>query len=46
VSRGIWGGGLCKNIRRGWGKFSSHTEFEVGEGFYVIGSGMICGVGI
>jgi hypothetical protein len=24
--------GLRKNIRRGWGKFSSHTKFEVGDG--------------
>jgi hypothetical protein len=24
--------GLWKNIRRGWGKFSSHTRFEVEDG--------------
>jgi hypothetical protein len=29
------GVGLWKNIRRGWGKLSSHTRFEVGEGFNV-----------
>jgi hypothetical protein len=27
--RGSLGLGLWKNIRRGWGKFSSHTKFEV-----------------
>jgi hypothetical protein len=25
--------GVMKNIRSGWGKFSSHTRFKVGEGF-------------
>jgi hypothetical protein len=24
--------GLWRNIRRGWGKFSNHTRFEVGDG--------------
>jgi hypothetical protein len=24
--------GLCKNIKRGWEKFSSHIRFEVGDG--------------
>jgi hypothetical protein len=24
--------GLWKNIIRGWGKFSSHTRFEMGDG--------------
>jgi hypothetical protein len=27
----MYGVGLWKNIRRGWGKFSSHTRFEVGD---------------
>jgi hypothetical protein len=30
-SFGMYGVGLLKNIRRGWGKFSSHTRFEVGD---------------
>jgi hypothetical protein len=29
---GAYGMGLWKNIMRGWGKFSSHTRFEVGDG--------------
>ena len=29
---GTFGVGLSKNIRRGWEKFASHTEFEVGDG--------------
>lgn len=28
----MFGVGLWKNIRRGWGKFCSHTKFEVGDG--------------
>ena len=27
-----YGAGIWKNIMRGWGKFSSHTKFEVGDG--------------
>jgi hypothetical protein len=29
---GAYGVGLWKNIRRGWGKFYSHTRFEVRDG--------------
>jgi hypothetical protein len=36
---------LWKNISRGWGKFSSHTGFEVGDGSRSV-SAMICGVEI
>jgi hypothetical protein len=32
---GVYGVGLWKNIIKGWGKFSSHTRFEVGDGFKV-----------
>jgi hypothetical protein len=28
----VYGVGLWKNIMSGWGKFSSHTRFEVGDG--------------
>jgi hypothetical protein len=32
---GSYGVGLWKNIRRGWVEFSSHTRFEVGDGFKI-----------
>jgi hypothetical protein len=37
--------GLWKNIRRGWGEFSSHTRFEIDNGFK-IDFGMMYGVGM
>jgi hypothetical protein len=29
---GLYGVGVWKNIRRGWGMYSSHTRFDVGDG--------------
>jgi hypothetical protein len=29
---GLYRVGLWKNIKRGWGEFSSHTRFEVDDG--------------
>jgi hypothetical protein len=41
---GPYGMGLCKNIRRGWGKFCSHTRFEVRNGSkFRLWHGLWCG---
>jgi hypothetical protein len=32
---GAFGVGLWKSIRRGWGNFTFHTKFEVGDGFKI-----------
>lgn len=32
---GAYGVGLWKNFKKGWGEFSSHTKFEVGDGFRI-----------
>jgi hypothetical protein len=37
--------GIWKNIRRGWGMFSSHYRFEVGDGNNVRFWHELCGVG-
>jgi hypothetical protein len=38
---GAYGVGIWKNIMRGWEKFSSHTRFEVGDGFKVAPRGWL-----
>jgi hypothetical protein len=38
---GAYGVGIWKNIMRGWEKFSSHTRFEVGDGFKVTPRGWL-----
>jgi hypothetical protein len=34
-SASSYGVGVWKNIRRGWGSFSNHTTFDVGDGVNV-----------